>query len=181
METLQVLDQWIGENFVCIIIGLVSLTVLLLILVVALLVSNHSLKKRVNRFLGARSERHNLEAILSEYLGKVDSANKKFDGIMASLDNINHRLSFSVQKVGIVRYNPFDNKGSDLSFALALLDDHNNGVVINTIHGRDASYTYAKPILSAQSSYVLSDEEIEAIELAMEKGDKQMEQYFSKL
>ena len=71
-----------------------------------------------------------------------------------------------VQKVVVVRYNAFDNVGSDLSFTIALLDSSDNGVVINGVYARDSSSTYAKPIVSGKSKYVLSAEEMQALDIA---------------
>ena len=73
----------------------------------------------------------------------------------------------SIKKVGIIRYNAFKDVGSDLSFALALLDDQNNGVVLNGIYAREMSNIYAKPIENGKSNYVLSEEESQAIQKAI--------------
>ena len=72
-----------------------------------------------------------------------------------------------IQKIGIVRYNAFKDTGSDLSFALALLDSKDNGVVLNGIYSREMSNIYAKPVEKGVSKYVLSDEEKQAIEKAV--------------
>ncbi|MBQ5709711.1 MAG: DUF4446 family protein, partial [Anaerotignum sp.] len=71
-----------------------------------------------------------------------------------------------IQKIGLIRYNPFDEMGGNLCFALALLDGHDNGVVLNGIHSRTGSFTYAKPIEMGVSTYMLSEEEIKAVEMA---------------
>ena len=75
-------------------------------------------------------------------------------------------LSSCVQKVSIVRYNAFDNVGSDLSYSIALLDNEDNGVVLSSLYGRESSTAYAKPVSSGNSKYVLTDEEREAISSA---------------
>ncbi len=74
------------------------------------------------------------------------------------------------EKVGIVRYNAFQDTGSDLSFALALLDEKNNGVVLNGIYSREMSNIYAKPVENGKSKYTISEEENLAIEKAI-NGD----------
>ena len=80
-------------------------------------------------------------------------------------------LESCIQKVGIFRYSAFQDTGSDLSFTLALLDEHNNGVVFNGIYSREMSNIYAKPIENGNSKYTLSEEEQVAIKKAIE-GDK---------
>ena len=77
-------------------------------------------------------------------------------------------LILLIQKVGVVRYNAFENTGSDLSFALALLDNKDNGIVLNGIFSRESSNLYAKPVISGKSSYSISEEEEKAIEKAIQ-------------
>ena len=72
-----------------------------------------------------------------------------------------------IQKVGIVRYNAYKDTGSDLSFAVCLLDEKNNGIVFNGIYSRDMSNIYAKPIEDGKSKYKVTPEEQEAISRAM--------------
>ena len=78
-------------------------------------------------------------------------------------------LTSCVQKVSIVRYNAFSNVGSDLSYTIALLDNDDNGVVLSSLYGRESSTTYAKPIQSGHSQYVLTEEEESAISIARKK------------
>ena len=79
-------------------------------------------------------------------------------------------MSKTIKKVGIVRYNAFKDTGSDLSFALALLNDNNDGVVLNGIYSREMSNIYAKPIKGGKSTYTISDKEQEAINKAIEEN-----------
>ena len=80
---------------------------------------------------------------------------------------INKNIEVCVQKVGIVRYSAFKDTGSDLSFALALLDANNNGVVLNGIYSRDMSNIYAKPVTNGTSTYTMTQEEKDAIDKAI--------------
>jgi hypothetical protein len=72
----------------------------------------------------------------------------------------------NVQKVGVVRFNPFADAGGNLSFAIALLDGQNNGIVLSSLHGREGTRIYAKTIENGGSKYNLTDEEKEAIQQA---------------
>ena len=72
-----------------------------------------------------------------------------------------------LQKVGMVRYNAFQDTGSDLSFTLALLNEDNNGVVLNGIYSREMSNIYAKQVQEGKTSGKLSEEEKEALEIAL--------------
>ena len=83
------------------------------------------------------------------------------------IEQLDKDFEKSIQKVGIIRYNAYKDTGSDLSFTLALLDENNNGVVLNGIYSREMSNIYAKPIENGKSTYTLSDEEQKAIERAI--------------
>ena len=76
-------------------------------------------------------------------------------------------LTKCIQKIGIVRYSAFKDTGSDLSFTLALLDEHNDGVVLNGIYSREMSNIYAKPVKAGKSTYTMSEEEKQAVQKAM--------------
>ena len=83
------------------------------------------------------------------------------------LQTVEKRLSHSVQHVGAVRFNPFQEVGGDQSFALALLDGHKNGLVISSLYGRESSRVYAKSLEAGKSRHQLSEEEVSAIEEAL--------------
>ena len=81
---------------------------------------------------------------------------------------IEQRTRRSLQHIGLVRFNPFDDTGSDQSFAIALLDDQRDGIVISSLHGRANTRLYAKPVAAGASPHNLSDEESQAIKVAVE-------------
>lgn len=81
-----------------------------------------------------------------------------------SQDSLKH-----LQQLGLIRFNAFDNTGSDLSFSLAMTDATRNGFVLSGIYGREESRVYAKPIIDGESSYMLTKEEKQALEAAAKK------------
>ena len=81
---------------------------------------------------------------------------------------IDARTRRSIQHIGLVRFNPFEDTGSDQSFAIALLDDARDGVVISSLHGRSNTRVFAKPVSGGESAHTLSDEETQAIRIAVE-------------
>ena len=101
---------------------------------------------------------------------RVERVEKQNAEILNYIKNVDNDLSKCIQKIGIVRYNAFQDTGSDLSFALALLDEKNNGVVLNGIYSREMSNIYAKPVENGKSKYTISEEEGLAIEKAI-NGD----------
>ena len=81
---------------------------------------------------------------------------------------IETRARGSLQHIGLVRFNPFEDTGSDQSFAIALLDDRRDGIVISSLHGRANTRVFAKPVDDGESAHNLSDEEAQAIRIAIE-------------
>jgi hypothetical protein len=81
---------------------------------------------------------------------------------------LEERTRSSLRHIGMVRFNPFEDTGSDQSFAIALLDDARDGIVISSLHGRSNTRIYAKPVEGATSSPALSEEESRAIRIAVE-------------
>ncbi len=81
----------------------------------------------------------------------------------------------AVQKVGVVRFNPFDDAGGNFSFTTALLNAKNSGIVITSIHGRQQNRIYAKQITQGQSETPLTDEEAQAIATADSKYHEEMQ------
>ena len=75
-----------------------------------------------------------------------------------------------MQRKGLVRYNAFRNTGGDQSFAWALVDSYGNGVVLSSLHARENTRVYAKPLYDWKSSYSLTKEEEQAIAQALEQG-----------
>lgn len=107
-----------------------------------------------------------LDEYLKEYLKDVKEIKKDNSEIKAYYTKLDNDVNSCIQKIGLVRYNAFKDVGSDLSFAIALLDNFDNGVVLNGLYGSESSNIYAKPIKNGESSYQLSNEEKYAIEIA---------------
>lgn len=123
------------------------------------------LTRRVTDSLGG-IEYPELERALTGYYARV----KATDAKLAELTDIHKRLSLSAglasQKISVVRFNPFGDTGGDQSFALAVLDAHDSGYVLTSMHGREGTRVYVKPIDIGKSKYTLSKEEQQALEQA---------------
>ena len=110
---------------------------------------------------------------LKEYIHRVETVEQKTDTIINYCKDLENTLVGCIQKIGIIRYSAFRDTGSDLSFALALLDSNNNGVILNGIYSREMSNIYAKPVVNGEATYTLSEEEKQALQKAINyKGDK---------
>ncbi|KKT40206.1 MAG: hypothetical protein UW30_C0023G0004 [Candidatus Giovannonibacteria bacterium GW2011_GWA2_44_13b] len=86
---------------------------------------------------------------------------------VARVSNLESELPKDLKRVGLVRYNPFSDAGGDQSFALALLNAQNDGIVLSSLYGREMNRVYAKLIKQGRSQYQLTDEEKKAIESAV--------------
>lgn len=152
-------------------IGLVLAVIFLCIAFIIVSIKLNGLKKRYNFFMGVnRRPDMNLEDRLRQYADDVKAVKEKYDELLEKVIDVDNNLDYCTQKIGIVRYNPFDEMGGNLCFAVAILDGKDNGVVLNGIHSRSGSFTYAKPIEMGVSPYVLSIEELEALNKAKENG-----------
>ena len=127
--------------------------------------------KKYNNFIKKLGNSKNIEEDLENYIYKVDRVSKENADIKLQFKNIEMDLQKCIKKVGIVRYSAFKDIGSDLSFAVALLDEKNDGVVLNGIYSREMSNTYAKAIKNGMSNHTLSNEEKEAINKAINSNN----------
>ena len=104
---------------------------------------------------------------LKEVLKQFEGLEKEVERISEGLENLKKEGKFSIQKMGIIRYNPFSEVGGDQSFSVALLDGNNDGVVVTSLYSREGNRVYGKALKSGASEYSLSGEEKKAIEKAI--------------
>ena len=154
-----------------VILGIIIVNIILLILYISNSIKLNSINKKYNKFLKKLGNGENIEEDLKVYINKVEKVENTNKEIIEYCENLEKELSKSIKKIGIVRYNAFKDTGSDLSFALALLNDDNNGVVLNGIYSREMSNIYAKPIVNGESKYTISDMEQEAINKAIASSE----------
>lgn len=159
---------WLTDNLVFISLALSAAVIIMLVLLIAL---QFRLKRLVkaHKSLMHGMEGKNFEELLETYLTKVKTAEAKVQQLNHTCDKLNEYARKSLQNVALVRFNAFENMGSDLSFATALLDMNGDGVVLSSINSREESRVYAKPIEAGNSTYHLSSEEVTAIKKAMDK------------
>ena len=151
------------DNFLLIVLILI---IILIITCVISWIQFNKLSKRYKNFIKKMSNGSNFEETLNIFMNRVNTVAQENEEIIEYCKKLDNNISKCIKKVGIVRYNAFKDTGSDLSFALALLNNDNTGVVLNGIYSRDMSNIYAKPINKGKSPYALSEEEIEAISKA---------------
>jgi len=111
-----------------------------------------------------------LKTVLEELLGQAKKNQGKDADLEKRLEETRKEVLLHIQKVGLIRYNPFADTGGNQSFVLALLDGNNNGVVITSLHSREATRVFSKPVIQGkESEFELSKEEVQAISEAQKK------------
>jgi hypothetical protein len=120
------------------------------------------------RSLVSDNQGGSLQQLLDGHLGKVIEVGAKMEELERLYAQLEVRSRGSLQHVGVVRFNPFEDTGSDQSFAIALLDDRRDGIVLSSLHGRGQTRMFAKPVEGGESKHQLSDEEAQAIRIAVE-------------
>ncbi len=103
---------------------------------------------------------------LEDVAKELESHKNELARMTKEIANLKNKNRKSIQKIGIIRFNPFPEIGGDQSFSLALLDSDKNGIVLTSLYSRDNNRIYGKPVVNGQSSYQLSEEEKRAIEFA---------------
>lgn len=164
----EIIDVLSSDGFLII---LSFMVILLFIGFIILLVNNFKMNNRYKNFMKKLGNGSNIEEDLENFMYKVDRVEKQNAEITNFCKNLDEDMSKCIQKIGIVRYSAFKDTGSDLSFAVALLDENNDGIVFNGIYSREMSNIYAKPIEDGNSKYTLSDEEVKAIEKAVNSNN----------
>ena len=106
-----------------------------------------------------------LEAILNDHISQVRETASRVEAVDLLAHNLEEVAHCHLQHLALVRFNPFRNTGGDQSFALALADGHGDGAVLSSLHARDTTRVYAKPLLGWESSHPLTVEEKQAIVL----------------
>lgn len=153
-----------------ILIGFLTAILILMIIVIVQICKLSKLKKRYEKFMTGKEARSLEKEIVGLYEDnkflKITTEKNKSD-----IRKLYRKLESAFQKVGLVRYDAFRQMGGQLSFSLALLDENNNGFIINSVHSTEGCYSYTKEVRNGESSISLGEEEKKALALAM--GDEE--------
>lgn len=146
-------------------IGLTILVIVLLVLVIKINMNLARLKNKYSLFMKGQDGK-TLEKSMIEKFKAIDYLVKNDKETKDELKEINKKIKDCYNKIGIVKYDAFHEMGGDLSFALTMLDDKDNGWLINSMHSREGCYTYIKEIVKGESYIELSEEELESLQRA---------------
>ena len=162
MELLKILE----EQSLYIVIGLAAAVLILFILYIINIVQMSKLKKRYRIFMEGKDAK-TLEDTLIKRLDQVDMLLAANITNEREIKTLFKKMRFAFQKSGLVKYDAFNEMGGKLSSSIALLNETNDGYMLNIVHGRDGCYIYAKEIVKGNSLIMLTEEEKEALAMAM--------------
>ena len=155
-------------------VGLLAISLILFILVIIAFVQIGKFKKKYKKFMlgkdGANLEKDIMTLYEDNKFMKL-SIDRNRDDIKTLYKK--HETAF--QKIGLVKYDAFTEMGGKLSFSLALLDENNNGFIINSVHSSEGCYSYTKRVKEGDSQLALSNEEKVAVERAMNGNSSDVE------
>jgi hypothetical protein len=160
------IEEWTGISLDIFVLGLAALVLILIIVMIVNSVKMTKLKKRYNKFLSGK-DAQSLEDTLVQRLDQIDDLLKSDEDTKNKVQMVLDHLDATYQKVGLVKYDAFNEMGGKLSFSLALLNRKNDGFIINAMHSREGCYTYIKEIINGNSIILLGEEEKEALEMAL--------------
>ena len=143
------------------------ISIVSLVLLIINMVKLNKMKRNYRIFMNGKTA-ENLEDSMLEHFEKIEELESITRKHTSEIKKIKEELMTVYSKVGIVKYDAFNEMGGKLSFALAMLDNSNNGYVINAMHSREGCYTYIKEIIKGESFITLGDEEKQALDKAME-------------
>ncbi|MBD5551314.1 MAG: DUF4446 family protein [Lachnospiraceae bacterium] len=160
-----------GIDIGYILVGIVAVILILLILLIVLLVKYTKIKKRYDKFMrgkNASSLEDDMHGLFEDMKLLKANADKNKKDIRVLYKN----MEKTFQKLGIVKYDAFNQMGGQLSFSLALLDENDNGFILNSVHSSEGCYSYTKQIKNGKSAISLGAEEEQALNIAMERSSK---------
>lgn len=137
------------------------------VICIVLCIELSKLRKRYERFCQGR-DGSSLEKEIGNMFAENASIKEVTDKNRRDIKNIYRRMETTFQKVGLVKYDAFPQMGGKLSFSLVILDEKNNGFVLNSVHGSDGCYTYSKEIKGGICDLTLGEEEQKALRMAMQ-------------
>ena len=161
------IEKYLGISSDYVIIGLAGLVLLTMILLIVFIVQMAKLKKRYKIFMQGNDAK-SLEDTLVYRLEQVDELIEANASNERNIDMIFKNMKDCFQKIGLVKYDAFNEMGGKLSFSLCLLNEKNNGFIINAMHSREGCYTYVKEIIDGNSIIQLADEEEQALQQAID-------------
>lgn len=169
----EILNSLGLENFDMgyVLLSLTGTVLLLIIVVIIQIVQNSKIKKCYTKFMQGKNAK-SLEEKINELFKDNIVFKESVEDNRKELRKLSRNQEFAFQKLGLVKYDAFKQMGGMLSFSLALLNDQNNGFIINSVHSSDGCYSYTKEIKDGTSEISLGEEEKKALEKALNSNNR---------
>lgn len=164
------IEYYLGIDSDYVLIGIAALALILLIIVFVNIIQMHKLKKKYKMFMDGKNAKTLEESIMSR-MDQMDRLIASSEKNEKDIKKIFKNMKYTFQKVGLVKYDAFQEMGGKLSFSLVLLNETNDGFIINAMHSREGCYTYIKEIIDGNSIIALAEEEKEALDMAMNSNN----------
>jgi len=165
------------SNFVASHLGVIGVVIIVGCVVVVLMILMLFIQSRRIALLSERldyltqgADGESLEGVLNTHLDTVMRVAHDLDEVTARTAMLEGGARLHFGRLGLVRFNPFDDTGGNQSFALAILDSNNDGFVVSSLHSRTGTRLYAKAIFGGESETTLGAEEAQAVEIAVSQG-----------
>lgn len=155
-----------GIDIGYILVGIAAVLLIILIMLIVLTVKYTKVKKRYDKFMrgkNAASLEDDMNGVFEDMKLLKNNVDKNRKDIRALYKN----MGKTFQKLGIVKYDAFKQMGGQLSFSLALLDENDNGFILNSVHSSEGCYSYTKEVKNGTCSISLGEEEQQALDMAM--------------
>ncbi len=159
-----------GVDPAYIMIGLLTVMGIMIILYIRVIVKMKKLYKKYDRFMRGK-DMESMEDMVTGQLDRLERLEESDKEKKEQIEGILKNLRSVYQKSGLVKYDAFREMSGKLSYALALLDMDDNGIMISSMYSREGCYSYVKKIVRGKSSINLSEEEEQALKIAVEGGD----------
>lgn len=160
------IESYLGFSSDYIIIGLGAFCIVLLIMLIVLIKKQSDMNKKLGAFLKGKDGK-SLEDTLIHRLDQIDELRESNKNNEKNIEGIKKYQKLCFHKMGLEKYNALDELGGNLSFALALLNDNDDGFIVNVVHTREGCYTYMKELIDGNSVIGLADEEQKALDKAL--------------
>lgn len=155
-----------GVDIGYILVGITAVLLILLIILIVLIVKYSKIKKRYDKFMQGKNA-SSLEDDMHGVFEDMKLLKNNVDRNKKDIRILYKNMEKTFQKLGIVKYDAFNQMGGQLSFSLALLDENNDGFIINSVHSSEGCYSYTKQIKDGTSGISLGEEEQQALDIAM--------------
>ena len=160
------MHAFVTDNLDLLVGGLLVVAVGLVVAIVILLRRVARLSSRLDA-LTRGSDEGSLEAILGSHIERVRQVVRDVEKVAGRTTALEADIKLSLGRIGLVRYNPFEETGGNQSFALAVIDANGDGFVVSSLHARQATRVYGKAVNRGAAETALSDEESEALRQAL--------------